>query len=220
MKKILAIALCVFLGSFVFAKSDLQILLGAEALRASVDTRTERIPDIRMMNIGIENYNLFDINSVFSLGFMESVTGSIGLTKSVDTDASGNDTINKDNVFGIKGIIGPAFGINCKDVAKLQFMGGFTFRYLKYQNETSNGNNPSTETSKSFTTIGFSTGVDAKFLPTKPVSPIIGFRYSLTGAAQDSTSSVLYDENFWLDSFIVNFGVSFNFGKGKAEKKQ
>lgn len=102
--------------------------------------------------IGASNYNLYNINNTFSVGFMESF-----------------------GLLDLSLIIGPAIGINLKDIVKFQISPGLAI-------------------SAAEGILCFSLDTVAKFLPTKFVSPVAGFRYKVY--AVDITA-----------------GVSLNFGK-------
>lgn len=102
-------------------------------------------------------------------------------------------------------------------VAKLQFMVGFLYRYTevtcKYKAIEAK------EYKMKANTVGFSTGVEAKFLPKKLLSPVVSFRYSFSALDNFETTyggskvSGSGDYAVYDNAFTVDLGLSINFGE-------
>ena len=119
--------------------------------------------------IGASNCNLYNVNDTFSIGFAESLGFITG------------------GFMDISFIVGPAVGINVKDIVKFQFSPGLAMGIWDFWDD-----GDCYAFSDPF--VWFSLDIAAKFLPSKFVSPVAGFRYKVY--AVDLTT-----------------GVSLNFGK-------
>lgn len=144
--------------------------------------------------IGGANYNLFNINKVFSLGFFEVLSGSIG------------------SLVGCDFIIGPAIGLYVANAVKLQAGFGFATGF-DYAGDEYAGDEEETIYSLPW---GFAFQIMAKFLPSKRVSPIITFQYEY----KDGKYYYHYDYYRVNDSYYTGFnafnitaGISINFGR-------
>lgn len=146
--------------------------------------------------MGGANYNLFNINKVFSVGFFEEVSGSLG------------------PLSGFDFVIGPAIGLYVANAVKLQagvgFSTGFDYGEVEYDDGY-------VQRSIDSFPWGFAFQVMAKFLPSKRISPIVAFQYEWKDGC--------YDENYLyagsddeieyagFHSFNITAGISINFGK-------
>lgn len=137
--------------------------------------------------IGGANYNLFNINKMFSLGFFEELAGSIG------------------SLMGCDFIIGPAIGLYVANAVKLQ--AGFGF---------ATGFDQGIEYEESFDSFpwGFAFQIMAKFLPSKRISPIVTFQYEYKDG-EYSTYNYYYDDRYYagFHAFNITAGISINFGR-------
>ena len=166
--------------------NDLQIGIGTSSASISVQyydsaystyTTTETVMGFFM---GATNYNLYNFNNVFSLGFAESLCGSAGQLGAFDI------------------ILGPAVGINIKNIVKLQFSPGLDLGF--WHMDTNEG-------VSSISPAHFSLDFCFKFLPNKIISPLFDLRIKCSkgyGHGFD-TSAVA--------PISCIFGMSFNFGK-------
>ena len=166
--------------------NDLQIGIGTSSASISVQyydsaystyTTTETVMGFFM---GATNYNLYNFNNVFSLGFAESLCGSAGQLGAFDI------------------ILGPAVGINIKNIVKLQFSPGLDLGF--WYMDTNEG-------VSSISPAHFSLDFCFKFLPNKIISPLFDLRIKCSkgyGRGFD-TSAVA--------PISCIFGMSFNFGK-------
>lgn len=142
--------------------------------------------------IGASNCNLYNVNGTFSVGFAESLDGSIGDYTS----------------FALT--VGPAVGINVKDIVKFQISPGLaTGVWILWGDD----NHEAIYNSL----VWFSLDCTAKFLPTKFVSPIVGLRYK-AGPARSRVEYLSYnytEEEYFstLNAVDITAGVSLNFGK-------
>ncbi|MBD5406814.1 MAG: hypothetical protein HDR56_04255 [Treponema sp.] len=139
--------------------------------------------------IGGANYNLFNINKVFSLGFFEVLSGSIG------------------SLVGCDFIIGPAIGLYVANAVKLQagfgFATGFDDGIIEYDEKYI----------YSFP-WGVAFQIMAKFLPSKRVSPIITFQYEYKEG--EYYYNDYYDNDHYytaFNAFNITAGISINFGR-------
>ena len=133
--------------------------------------------------MGATNYNLYNFNNVFSFGFAESLCGSVG----------------KLGAFDI--ILGPAVGINIKNIVKLQFSPGLDLGYWYTKTDPGVG---------SASIAHFSLDFCFKFLPNKIISPLFDLRIKCSDSKDDSHYA---KETFFVSPISCIFGMSFNFGK-------
>ena len=166
--------------------NDLQIGIGTSSASISVQyydsaystyTTTETVMGFFM---GATNYNLYNFNNVFSLGFAESLCGSAGQLGAFDI------------------ILGPAVGINIKNIVKLQFSPGLDLGF--WHMDTNEG-------VSSISPAHFSLDFCFKFLPNKIISPLFDLRIKCSkgyGHGFDTSA---------LAPISCIFGMSFNFGK-------
>lgn len=140
--------------------------------------------------IGGANYNLFNTNKVFSLGFFEVLSGSIG------------------SLVGCDFIIGPAIGLYVANAVKLQagfgLATGFDYGDIGVDYGEGFYSDP----------LGFAFQIMAKFLPSKRISPIVTFQYEYKGGEYVSDD---YDDDHYhyadFHAFNVTAGISINFGR-------
>ena len=130
--------------------------------------------------MGATNYNLYNFNNVFSFGFAESLCGSVGGAHALDF------------------ILGPAIGINIKNIVKLQFSPGLDLGYW-YTTDISTA-------SVAHLSLDFC----FKFLPNKIISPLFDLRIKGSDIHDDSRDP---KETHFVSFISCIFGMSFNFGK-------
>lgn len=143
--------------------------------------------------IGASNCNLYNINGTFSVGFAESLDGSIG------------------DYTSFAFTVGPAVGITVKDIVKFQISPGLAIGVWGLWGDDDDqafGN----------TSLWFSLDCTAKFLPTKFVSPIVGLRYKAAHAYNEVDYNDYYNEYYGeydttMSAVDLTVGVSLNFGK-------
>ncbi|MDE6736117.1 MAG: penicillin-binding protein activator LpoB [Treponemataceae bacterium] len=151
--------------------------------------------------LGVRNCNLFNINDTIALGFFEDLSGSM----------FGN--------WGCNFVIGPALGINIKDVVKFVIAPG-----LLIGADYSDGD----EYYDTNVPIGFALNVTAKFIPAKAVSPFVSIQYDVKDGYNETERPYqgFYDYDGYyhygyitetsydlLNAFDIAVGVSFNFGR-------
>ena len=139
--------------------------------------------------IGGANFNLFKINQVFSVGFFEELSGSIG------------------DLIGFDFIIGPAVGLYVANAVKLQAGIGATVGFEE--------GNPNTDEEIFGGFAGFALQIMAKFLPSKRISPIAAFQYDWKTGIYEYSYYYRDDERGYagFHAFNITAGVSINFGK-------
>lgn len=226
MKKLVAmlVALTVLGAGSLFAfNADLQIHLGGEAIEAYPDFENDTRFEVGAFNLSLENYNMWELGSLISLGIMENLTGTFGgITKyEIDTrygtleyDAGDFD---KSFVGGFGLIVGPAVGFCLGDVVDLRVMLGFQYRFTQFA--FTMDFDDAKEDKLNINSLGVATGIQAKFLPHKKVSPLVGFRYGYTAFTEfdeyydDEETNTSGDYAIEAHTFTVDLGVSFNFGK-------
>ena len=171
---------------------DVQILLGGRFATCGDNASVGFL-------LGARNFNLFNINDTFAFGFFEDLSGSLG----------GN--------VGINFVIGPALGINIKDVVKFVLAPGLSIG-IDFENS---------DTDAAYETwgiVGFALNITAKFLPAKAVSPFVSFRYDVKGGEYRTVEYYYngYEYNNYngghledapLNAFNIAAGISFNFGR-------
>jgi hypothetical protein len=217
------------LGTAVsFAESDLQVQAGVQYTKVSssipvnlslttsdIDFSSDRIA----AQLNITNYNLFNVNSRFQVGFMESIGGYYGVT--------GNNQIKNDELgvsyhpdgaeaLGVSALVGPALAIKLNNVVKLQGAFGFCCDF--------NSDIFSNSETATVSTLGFAYGygadVEMKFIPNGIVSPVIGFRYTNTKSKPQldytinteviDVSDTTKSAEVSYQSFLAMIGLSIN----------
>lgn len=139
--------------------------------------------------LGGANYNLFNINKVFSVGFFEEVSGSLG------------------PLSGFDFVIGPAIGLYVANAVKLQAGIGATVGFEE--------GNPNTDEEIFGGFAGFALQIMAKFLPSKRISPIAAFQYDWKTGIYEYSYYYRDDERGYagFHAFNITAGVSINFGR-------
>ncbi len=151
--------------------------------------------------VGVRNFNLFNINDTIAMGFFEDLSGSM----------FGN--------WGCNFVIGPALGINVRDVVKFVIAPGLLIGVDSSDGDEYYGTN---------VPIGFALNVTAKFIPAKAVSPFVSIQYDVKSGYYeteyyDSYYSYYYGgyQSYYrsetsydlLNAFDIAVGISFNFGR-------
>ena len=169
--------------------NDLQIGIGASAASDGA----------KGFFIGVTNYNLYNFNNVFSLGFAESLCGSVGGSEG--------------GIYAIDFILGPAIGVNIKNIVKLQFSPGL---------DLGDWGTSGYSDARGKTPAHFSLDFCFKFIPNKVISPLLGIRMKFSSYTYDYKTT---EKDYWgseiyvrkdatdLASISTIFGMSFNFGK-------
>lgn len=217
MKKLItgiAVAMATALiGSAAFAieyDGDVQVNLGIRITSLSSDESDETDGSASFPTFGIENYNLFKLNDIFSAGFMESI--NFGTPIFIDDDTS------------IKFLVGPAASAKLGSIVKFQAGAGLAIAKVKAQGEKQEGDSSLFHADYydeySFTGIGFGLDLQAKFLPQSKISPLVGFRYTyitsgkydVKATAHDETvAEASVDETINANFINVYLGASYNF---------
>lgn len=222
---IMAILIATLLGTQAFAvkpQSDLQFQIGVEGLWGHGNNGSgwdDNDADACAFNIMIENYNMFPLpvggGDFLSIGFMESFYGSFGGVTDWNGHGTGDFDTSKALGFGFD--ISPAFGIKFGDIVKLQMILGIAFRYqefgVKWDHDWGEG-------VARMATLGVTTGCQAKFFPSKFLSPVAGIRYTWTGMPEyywngDYESEGDDDKvshSCHINNFLFSIGLSLNFG--------
>lgn len=170
---------------------DFQLLLGGRFVSCGDNGGTGFL-------LGARNFNLFNINDAFAFGFFEDLSASFGSN------------------FGFNCVLGPALGINIKDVVKFVIAPGLSIG-IDFEDSGTD------ETYESYSIVGFAFNITAKFLPAKAVSPFVSFQYDVKGGQYEA---VYYDyygydyrrnsyhyEDSPVNAFNIAAGISFNFGR-------
>lgn len=229
-KKIAAAIAITAAASATFAVSysgDLQLQLGWQGANTTVTdvsatvsmpapiTMTMPIQDTEFLTnafyLGVSNYNLFNLNNLFSVGFFDKLDMSIGGSNKMKL---GGNTIDEDSRrFALNFIIGPAAAVRIVDIVKLQlgvgFVGGVEIA-RRASDDISDGEGTGV--------VGFATELQAKFLPRTIVSPLVGFQYAYRGAGSFKYKTAYlnmpatFDGHFRAHSYAVYAGASWNFG--------
>ncbi len=209
MKKLIALATSiVLLCSAVFARDiydgDIEFHFGVGFDTVDVDCRYlgERVNEsfgAKEGVFGMQSWHLFKPVDVIGLGFMAGYNLGVGVTDKIEMGGlKGNKTGYS---VSFNGEFGPAIGLYLGDVVRFGGSVGLTYGFnsdmpFKYDDSTEDG------TVTFYTNyIGFTTNLQAKFLPNNKCNPIIGWK--LINAYNDqvsiSTSGSLYSSS--LSSF-------------------
>lgn len=174
--------------------NDLQIGIGTSSASIKfqyydyfTDTRTTIEKTSMGFFMGATNYNLYNFNNVFSFGFAESLCGSV------------------EGLYALDFILGPAIGINIKNIVKLQFSPGLDLGFWG-----ASDTNPGVWNASS---AHFSLDFCFKFLPNKIISPLFDLRIKCSDGRPDDDRYEYEKETFFVSPISCIFGMSFNFGK-------
>lgn len=220
MKKIIGVVTAVLLMSgTVFAKGnyngDIQIQGGF-----GFDTGSYKIDPAEFsvksgkFNIAVETWHLFKITDLFSAGFMVNDNIGLGSTTEQTTKVAGSSYTDKDHngfAFNWSGLIGPAVGISAIDIVKFNVAVGLAFDLSMYFAEDG-------KSSQSIFGPGIGVDVQAKFFPTKAISPVVGYKFASTFSKSimyTTTEPKTKTETIDVDSAnvlsnVIYAGVSFN----------
>ncbi|MBD5427449.1 MAG: hypothetical protein HDR38_07900 [Treponema sp.] len=135
--------------------------------------------------LGVRNFNLFTLNDIFAVGFFEDLSGSLG------------------SDLGINFVLGPAIGINIRDVVKLLIAPGLL---LGMEAGGENGDSYNTGSP-----VGFALDVTAKFRPTKTISPFASMQFDIKGG--QCTPHYGREYSAGLHGINIAGGITFNFGR-------
>ena len=202
------------IGSTAFAieyDGDVQANLGIRITSLSSDESDETESSGSLPTFGIENYNLFKLNDIFSAGFMESI--SFGTPLFIDDDTS------------IKFLVGPAASAKLGRIVKFQAGAGLAIAKVKATSDKHEERHSAPfyrdyYNEYSFIGIGFGLDLQAKFLPQSKISPLVGFRYTYATsgkfdikakAGSDTLAEASVDETINANFINVYLGASYNF---------
>ena len=195
MKKILSIAavICVIAGT-AFAKGyhgDVQVHAGFSSFGLELSRKYpysygpyEQLITVNTANfaVDIQSWNLFDLNDTVSLGFMVGVDGNFGKpTKITDQSKDNGSTYTYElptdqmkNNYSVGLMFGPAVGFNIKNIVRLQGSAGM---YVLIT-DSMTWDNPYSTINFITSGIGAAADIQAKILPQKKISPIVGYIFS------------------------------------------
>lgn len=210
MKKLAIILAGMLAASTAFAmpalNSDVQVHTGIGFDTIEISNAGVSKVDSVLFNLDIQSWNLFELNDLFSVGFMVGTDfGWGGITNC--NFASSSDY---QDAFHWNIIAAPAVAFSFKPV-KIQCSIGFDFAIA-----------PGGAVANTYAcfplAFGLVSEVQAKFFPDKRFSPIVGFRWGVTGSGRaksidrDTNDEFKYDIDNGLYSFSVLYvGASFNF---------
>ena len=138
--------------------------------------------------LGARNFNLFNINDTFAVGFFEDLSGSMG----------GN--------WGFNFVIGPALGISVKDTVKILIASGLAIGFDYSEGGDYYGIDDAP--------FGFVLNATAKFRPTKMISPFVSVQYDVKSGEVHYDSSSRWSHGYGsLNGFDIAGGITFNFGR-------
>src|SRR5574344_1296577 len=149
MKKfLLVVAAASVLTAGAFAQDkkvscDLQLQIGVNGTERIISYKNVNNADINInsagLYFGLTNYNLFNLNPVFSCGFMDSFASTFGGTtnktfggvKYSSYNSNGTAYDETTPCFDTGMLIGPAIGLTLGKVAKFQIGAGFAWDFVE-----------------------------------------------------------------------------------------
>lgn len=187
--------------------------------KQSIEMRTE------LINFDVATWHMWDINDFFSFGGMCNIYGGFGKFGDIylnDVKQTISNNTSYEGPFYLGMLIGPAVGLKFGEVVKLNIALGLGTDYLNMMHSTvtySNANK-NRETYLYYSGVGFGTEIQAKFLPGKKVSPVVGYRFVFL-AGDEAKGRVKIGTSGWksesqkLDTSLTFYntfylGVSFN----------
>lgn len=210
MKKLAIILAGMLAASTAFAmpalNSDVQVHTGIGFDTIEISDAGVTKTDSVLFNLDIQSWNLFELNDLFSVGFMVGTDFGWGGITNCNV-ASSSDY---QDAFHWNIIAAPAVAFSFKPV-KIQCSIGFDFAIA-----------PGGAIDNNYVcfplAFGLVSEVQAKFFPNERFSPIVGFRWGVTGSGRakdidrDTNDEFKYDIDNGLYSFSVLYvGASFNF---------
>lgn len=181
-----------FAAGIVFAKDDyhgdIQIHFGVGF--DSMETDAEK-SYATLYDIDLDTWNLFDLNNMISVGFLAGFNGGLGETTKVVQKSDGSES-KSDVVIAMhcNFLIGPAVGIDIFDIIRFNVGAGLAYEFALNENGLAG--------------LGFGTDIQAKFIPNRKVSPVLGYRFQIVkGLFGDSKTSKYFNNK-------VYAGISFN----------
>lgn len=218
-------------GSSLYAVSysgDIQLQLGFRDVVPTYNTgdimrmgSDDIVVDQFNFEFALENYNLFNVNSIFSVGFFEGFNGYVGSVADFSIgDLDSDDDTDYGLSMGFTFAIGPAIGVKLGKVVKFQVGLGLTLGINSGWLYDSDDESMCLGTPIS---VGFQAGLQAKFLPHSIVSPVIGLRYAFMHANKylctlsvgdvDIMDAEEISEACNIQNLAVYLGLSINLGK-------
>lgn len=229
MKKLITvIASIILLTGSVFAvdfvdDADIQILSGYSRTRIEVEDMKNPIHANEAV-LGIGGWGLFKPVDTFGFGVAFNVGGSVGLADKMELETPVG-TIKGDKSglsCSVNVGIGPAIAVYLGEAVRFGTNFCFTCGYRYDVPLVYNNNGFRYGTSIDTRYGGFSTGVQAKFLPNNTFSPIVGWKFikGFSGNIQVETESSddVYDKTEYVNSkyrftqniFYIGLGISLN----------
>lgn len=160
----------------------------------------------------IGNSNLFELHPIVAVGFMEKVSiGTVNWSTTANYDTYGEPRVDIGYTFGLIRIA-PVVAVTAPDVVRFQFALGFGLNiddenilFLDGPVYNKNGRE------KTMTVLpGMYLDVQAKFVPHKAVSPLIGFEYMLMpDKVYDMSGDVL--SKIRMHNMKIYAGLTINF---------
>lgn len=192
MKRLVTLMFMLLLATgIIFAKDDyhgdIQIHFGVGF--DSMETDAEK-SYATLYDVDLDTWNLFDLNNMIFVGFLAGFNGGLGETTSVvlsDGSESKSDVVI---AMHCNFLIGPAVGIDIFDIIRFNVGAGLAYEFALNENGLAG--------------LGFGTDIQAKFIPNRKVSPVLGYRFQIVkGLFGDSKTSKYFNNK-------VYAGISFN----------
>lgn len=192
MKKLFALTFCLlFAAGAIFAADDyhgdIQIHFGIGF--DSMQNKGEKAY-ATLFEADVDSWNKFEINETFSVGFLLGFNGGLG--ECYEMTNSDGDAYSSDVPFAahFNFLIGPAVGINLKNIVSFNLGAGLTYEFA-INNWGLAG-------------LGFGADLQAKFIPTRKLSPVAGYRFQVIRGMFGDTRRTTYFAN------KIYVGFSFN----------
>lgn len=232
MKKILlSFIACVALISGAFAReqvtSDVQLNLGFTDLKIDQSTKmgsekAEAKTSGENFSIDLQSWTFINKTDWFGFGFKIGMNYYVGTlikthaTENVGGTKSENDYYyDKNTSSSLRLIVGPAASFTFNDIIQLNCSIDFAISLFdKYVLNTKDGISYQPG-------FGFGTEIQAKFLPNKKFSPVVGYRATFiapldaipidNGKLQKNEKSNARDSNMWVTTQAIYIGGAYNF---------
>lgn len=210
MKKIFAIfTICLFFVSGIFADGkyhgDAQIHFGYAGGFLEAQDNSKLSENLFLTDF--ESWHLFDITNFFQVGFMSSILFGIGNMDKIETPTQTNKIYGL--IWQLRTQIGPAFGFVFNDIISVNL--NFGCQFGLYEGYAFNGDNDDGISWIPFI-IGFTSEIQAKFLPRKKISPVVGYKFSYANLSQIGTDfhKGFVSNELWNPTHYIYGGISFN----------
>ena len=221
MKKLVAVlAAAVLAGGAIFAgdfyNGDIQIQEGIAFNTIKLDDVSQKYTATEFV-AGVESWHLFKPMDMFGVGFVAGVNVGVGVTEKWSYTVNGQTVSGNESGLSLTANFefGPAVGLYLGKIVRFgaNICLDYGYNYDQpFRYSTTTRTNYFSQTIKAnidvdSSYIGFSTGLQAKFLPTKVCNPVVGWRM-VKGFADSYNVSASISDIGIVDE-VVNYSYNF-----------